>query len=410
MKNKPFLSLLLVTISLQIFAQEKNVNAASKLVGIDGKTAEARTLIKQAMEDSVTCNEARTWVVAGDIESAYFDTEYHKLSINPNDKRVDKSAMGQALIDAYHYYTKALPLDTIINRKGKVKTKYSKEIQKKLKGLALDRQYIWAASHFSQIKKRYPEAYEAFRINADLLGLQIFASDKVIASIPDSVRGHSYFNAGISAWSGGQPLKGAEMFCKARCHNFRKKEVFSYEIACYQALAQQDTALIAAAEKGMIEAAKAGYETFGTDIPLYLHIYIRGLCSDNRWKEATDLLNKEIEKSPENGILYRHRAFVYDQMKEDNKSVEDYIKAAQLSNDFETQLEAGRKIAMVGTKRIQEISIDAPDAKERRLKIITDYLQPALTFAQKAKSLNSDNPDTDIIIENITYCIESNSF
>ena len=37
-------------------------------------------------------------------------------------------------------------------------------------------------------------------------------------------------------------------------------------------------------------------------------------------------------------------------------------------------------------------------------------LERALEFATKAKAINPNNPDLDIIIENITYNIESNNF
>lgn len=410
MNKSKIIFLLIILFPFTTIGQEKAVNLAEKLIGIDGKTSEARILIQQAMSDSVTKHKAHTWFVAGNIEIGYFNNEYHKLTINPNDTRVDKTAMAQSILDAFSYYMKALPLDTILTKKGKVKTKYSKEIQRVVKDLYLNKHFLWSASIFNQQKRRYPDAYNAFTIQGDIPGLPLLRNDSEINSIPDSIRGLSYFNAGISAWTGGEPLIGARAFHQARSHNYLKSDVFNYEIACYQALAQADTLNINIAEQGMINAAKAGYETFGSVIPVFLHIYIRGLSSNGQYKTAIDILNTEIERAPNNHILYRNRAFVYDKANEDEKSVADYIIAAKSSNDFETLIEASRKIAMVGAKKIKEVNNTNPSAKEIKQDIIEDYLQWALEFAYKAKSINPDNPNTDVIIENITYDIESNRF
>ena len=108
MNHKAFIYVLALLFSLTTFAQNNNVISAEKLIKVKGNTSKARELIGQAMTDSTTANNARTWFVAANIEIEYFKDEYHKLTINPNDSRVDKIAMAQSLIDAYNYYLKAL--------------------------------------------------------------------------------------------------------------------------------------------------------------------------------------------------------------------------------------------------------------------------------------------------------------
>ena len=159
----------------------------------------------------------------------------------------------------------------------------------------------------------------------------------------------------------------------------------------------------------MINTAKAGYETFGNSVPLFLHLYIRGLSMNNQADIALDLLSREIAKTPQDGILYRHRAFVYDNIHDDENSVADYIKAAELTPDYETLIEASRKIGMVGIKKIREANNNSEPIENKR-QIIDCYFNKALEFATKAKAINPNNPDLDIIIENITYNIESNNF
>lgn len=407
--NKTIIISIICAISplFTAFPQEKAIKNAEKLIGIDGKTEEARTHITKAMADSITTNKAKTWYVAANIEEEYFHNEYHKLSVNPKDSRVNKTAMSQALLDAYKYYLKALSLDTTINKKGKIKTKYSNDIRQRVKKLYDDKLYIWVASHLTSEKKYYPLAHEAFVIQADIPGMAMFDKDKNMQTIPDSIRGLSYFNAGISAWSGGELQLGANMFRKARKYNYTKKEAFMYEIACYQAIAQKDTNNISTAEKNMIQIARDGYEVYGTDIPLFINLYIRGLVSDQQFELALELLNEEIEKDPENGILYKYRAYVYDQNKNDENSVNDYIKAAELTPEYETLIEASRKIAMVGDKKRRNLNYSEPNITQIKNDILTNYYQIALKYANKAKEINPDNPDSDIIIENIKYSMGS---
>ena len=412
MNHKIATLILAASACLSAFPQAKIVNEAEKLIGIDGKAAQARQLISQAMQDSTTKDDAHTWVVAANIEIEYFETEYHKLTINPADSRVDKTAMSQAIIDAYRYYSTALPLDTIITPKGKIKTKYSKEIQKRLKQIYLNRHFLWAASVFTQCDKRYPEAYNAFSTQGDIPGLHLYHNDKNLSSIADSIRGNAYYNAAVSAWSGQQHLIAAQTFHKARRHGYITKDLFAYEIACYQAVIQSDTLNIESAENAMFLTAKDGYDTYGCQEPLFLHLYIKGLTERQQFSQAITILDKEIALDPDNDSLYRHRAFVYDYAGDDDASVADYIKAGTLSSDFQTLIEAGKKIAMVGGMKINDINKtdNSDSAKAKKQQIVEMYFNQALAFANKAKAINPDNTNVDLLIENITYDITSNSY
>lgn len=64
---------------------------------------------------------------------------------------------------------------------------------------------------------------------------------------------------------------------------------------------------------------------------------------------------------------------------------------------------------MVGIKKIREANNNSEPIENKR-QIIDCYFNKALEFATKAKAINPNNPDLDIIIENITYNIESNNF
>jgi Flp pilus assembly protein TadD len=162
----------------------------------------------------------------------------------------------------------------------------------------------------------------------------------------------------------------------------------------------------------MFLTAKDGYDTYGCQEPLFLHLYIKGLTERQQFSQAITILDKEIALDPDNDSLYRHRAFVYDYAGDDDASVADYIKAGTLSTDFQTLIEAGKKIAMVGSMKINDINKtdNSDSAKAKKQQIVEMYFNQALAFANKAKAINPDNTNVDLLIENITYDITSNSY
>ena len=93
--------------------------------------------IEPAFTNPESANDVMTWYTAGKAAFGLYDKMYEaKLLQQP----VEDSDMAQALIAAYDYYQKALPLDSIVevdkngtpklNKDGskQVKTKYSKEM------------------------------------------------------------------------------------------------------------------------------------------------------------------------------------------------------------------------------------------------------------------------------------------
>ena len=121
----------LLTVALCVaasasFAQKKVVNEAQSIAkGSNADFGEARTLIKGALENPETKDDAKTWYVAGFIEDQQFNAERAKqiLGQQPNEP-----VMYEALYGILPYFQKAYELDQLPNEKGKVKPKYTKDI------------------------------------------------------------------------------------------------------------------------------------------------------------------------------------------------------------------------------------------------------------------------------------------
>ena len=76
-------------------------------------------------------------------------------------KEVKKDLIGKSILEGYDFYQKALPLDTVVDAKGKVKTKYSKDI---IKGIKEHYNDFNNAALFLWEVEDYPNAVKAWEL------------------------------------------------------------------------------------------------------------------------------------------------------------------------------------------------------------------------------------------------------
>lgn len=398
MKRFLTLALCMATIGA-MSAQKQVVDQAKKLAGKTDKIEEARALIKQAMENPETANQANTYVVAAKIEQDAYDKARTAQMINPNDDKIDPLAMSTQLINGYNYYMKALPLDSIPNEKGQVKPKFSKDIIATINANFND--FFNAGGQFYNNKKYYPEAYEAFMIYGNLPKWE--HANKTVAATPDSVVNMAFFNAGLSAYAGNALKESAEAFKAARKNNSDNPQNYIYEIACWQYLTQNDSTLEQTAKDAIEEIAYDGYNKFGLEQMLFINNLINAYVNDNKYDQALALVNDAISKNPDNANLYGLQGFIYDRMNQDDKSLEAYRKAASFEKvDAGTLLNAARKVFQVGTNKYGQLD---PNDEASRMAIKNDYFEAAKSIAERAKTLDPDNSDVNYILENIDYVL-----
>lgn len=385
-------------------AQKATVDQAAKLAGKPAQLNEARQLIKQAMENPETANDARTYFVAGKIEFDAFDKATTAKMLNPDDPTAAGTVMADELLNGYKYFLQALPLDSLPDAKGQVKPKFSKDILGKISGHANDF-FNAGASYFNE-KMYFPQAYEAFMIYGDLPASGMLG--KAASLIDPSQVATSYFNAGLSAYSGNDVEKSAEAFRKARLANYDQPESFTYEIACWQNIAINDESRAKEAQAKIYEAAKAGHEKFGLEHPLFINNMINSMVIDNDIDGAIAVLNSLISENPENSNLYGLRGFVYDRIDNDEASEADYRKAASLPDvDFETLKNASKKIFLIGTKKWNDIEGASAEAAAARQNVKTNYFEAAKAIAEKAGTMNPNDSGLQNILESIDYALET---
>lgn len=385
-------------------AQKANVDQAAKLSGKTDQLNQARSLIKQAMENPETQNDARTYYIAGKIEFDAYDNATKAKMINPNDASAQGTAMADELLQGYKYFLKALPLDSLPDEKGKVKPKFSKDMIGKIGGHAND--FFTAGADYFNNKDYYPQAYEAFMIYGDLPESGMLG--KMAELIDPSQIATSYFNAGLSAYSGNAVDESAKAFRKARLAGYDDPNCYIYEIACWQSIAQKDESRMKEVQSKILDVAKAGNEKYGLAQPIFINNMINSIVTDGKIDEALAELNKIIEANPDNANLYGLRGYVYDRAEKDTESEADYRKAASLPDvDFETLKNASKKIFRVGTSKWNNLEGVSPETTAARQDIKTNYFETAKQIAEKAQAMQPDDSDIQNVLESINYALET---
>ncbi|MDE7412869.1 MAG: hypothetical protein K2N05_03635 [Muribaculaceae bacterium] len=399
---KKLFSFALCSLALcSVNAQKTNVDAAKKLSGKIDKIEEARALINDAKENPETSKDPFTYFTAGKIEFDAFDSAKRKQALNPNDKDVNPLNMGQQLINGYNNMVLVMPLDQEPNEKGEIKPKYTKDALKQINGHFDD--YWNGALAFYQEQKYYPEAYNAFLIYGSLPTSEY--ADKKVAATPDSLYNQALFNAGVCAYSGNSLKEAADAFKKARMQGTSNEQNYVYEIACWQNLASKDSTLAEASKNEINAIARAGYEKFGMDQPIFINNLVNSLVFDDKLDEAIDLINSQIQKTPEIASLYGLLGFTYDRKGDDDASVAAYKKAASLPGiDAENLKLVCKKLYRVGASLRENMNPADKAAKEN---IKNEYFLAAKDAALKAKELSPETThDMDSWIENIDYALD----
>lgn len=384
-----------------LFAQKALVEQAKKLSGKPDKLEEARSLIKQAMQNPETQNDAQTYYIAGKIEMDAFDNGFKNKMINPNDPSAQGGVMADEIVAAYNYFLQALPLDSMPNEKGQIKPKFSKDIINKINGHAAD--FFTAGADYYNEKAYYPQAYNAFMIYGNLPEGILAANAK---DFNQQQIATAFFNAGLAASQGGAPEESAQAFKKARLAGYEQPEATIYEIACWQTIAQQDESRFAEAQANIKTAAQAGIDAFGIDNSIFLNNLINSMVSDGEIDQAIAKLNELIAANPEAANLYGLRGYVYDRAEKDDLSEADYRKASSLpSADFETLKNTSNKLYRVGATKLNDLEGTSAETKAAREDIKVNYFIEAQNLANRANEMQPGDPYIQNILDSIDYAL-----
>lgn len=380
----------------------KEVEGKSK--GFDADFAKARTQLAPALTDAETKDDAQTWYVAGTIEFGDYDSQLGKKAVG---QAADDKAMGESLVKGYEYFMTAFPLDTIpevdktgapkLNKDGspKVKTKYSKDMAKKLAAhyndYASGGLFLWEAQD-------YPGAYKAWSIYTSLPQNPSLGKDAPAAA-PDSIVGQIYYFQGLAAWQAEKLDDAIAAFRSALKLGYNESSLYDYAIGV--AAQKQDEGMI-------VEFAQEANKVYGDTTTKYLTIIINDKINKEKYDEAMTLLEQAIAVAPNNAELYDVRGILYQSQKKNDEAQADFEKAVSLNPDYmKAQLDLGR-VLYAKAVAIEENAGTLDNAAYNKLREdqIDPLLKQAVPYLENALNNEQTESDARRLLRSIYYTLD----
>lgn len=384
----------LLTVALCVaasasFAQKKAVNEAQSIAkGEKPDFGEARTLVKGAMENPESKNDAKTWYVAGFIEDQQFSAERTKqvLGQQPNEP-----VMYDALINILPNFTKAYELDQVPNEKGKVKPRFTKDI----KGIlgANHVYYINGGAYFFD-QKDYKKAYDFFDQYLQISDLPMFKGEQVAER--DSNFMTVQFYAAVAATQLGDSKLAVAALERAKNMDYRGSDVYQY--LCYEYEQAKDTVNFEKTlEEGMVKFPNEKY---------FLMSLINNYIYSNRNEKAIEYLNTAIAKESNNAQLYDVMGRVYETGLKDFANAEKFFsKAIEVDANYTDALSnLGRVYYNQGVNKQGEANmINDSKQYQEELGKAKDFFKKALPYFEKAHQLKPDDREYMTALRGIYY-------
>ena len=387
----------LLTVALCVaasasFAQKKVVNEAQSIAkGSNADFGEARTLIKGALENPETKDDAKTWYVAGFIEDQQFNTERAKqiLGQQPNEP-----VMYEALYGILPYFQKAYELDQLPNEKGKVKPKYTKDIKSIL---SANHVYLFNGGAFYFDKQEYKKAYDFFNQYVEISELPMFAGTQTAEK--DSTFMTVQFYAAAAASLAKDSRLAIAALERAKNTPYRQYDVYQY--LCYEygeAITAQDSVML---EKTFEE----GMQVF-PDSAFFLNNLINTYIYSNRNEKALEMLNVAIQKNPNDANLYNVMGRVYETGLKDYANAEKNFQIAleKDPNLTDALSNIGRIYYNQGVNKLSEANMINDSKKyQEELGMAKDLFKKALPYYKKAHEAEPEKMDNMIALRGIYY-------
>ena len=387
----------LLTVALCVaasasFAQKKVVNEAQSIAkGSNADFGEARTLIKGALENPETKDDAKTWYVAGFIEDQQFNAERAKqiLGQQPNEP-----VMYEALYGILPYFQKAYELDQLPNEKGKVKPKYTKDIKSIL---SANHVYLFNGGAYYFDKQEYKKAYDFFNQYVEISELPMFAGTQTAEK--DSTFMTVQFYAAAAASLAKDSRLAIAALERAKNTPYRQYDVYQYLWYEYgEARTAQDSVML---EKTFEE----GMQVF-PDSAFFLNNLINTYIYSNRNEKALEMLNVAIQKNPNDANLYNVMGRVYETGLKDYANAEKNFQIAleKDPNLTDALSNIGRIYYNQGVNKLSEANMINDSKKyQEELSMAKDLFKKALPYYKKAHEAEPEKMDNMIALRGIYY-------
>ena len=389
--KKLLLTVVLCLSVVLVFGQKKVLNEAKKEIGNSSPNfTDARNLIKQALQDVETKGQAETWYVAGLIENKQFDVERSKELIG---QKADDKTMYLALKGIMPNFIIADSLDMSPDAKGKVKSKYRKDMKAIMTANKL--YYINGGAYFFE-HKDYQTAYDLFQQYLNIPNMKMFEGENLAAT--DSLYSQIKFYSAISLSQLGDPKKTIAAYLDMKDDGYKENEVYQY--LCYEYEQTKDTA-------GLIVALKEGAEKFPGE-SYYLLSLINQYIYTNQNDEAISYLNKAISVKPDDAQLYDVLGRIYENKGEFDKAEESFNKSISLDPTYADAVGNLGRIYYNQAVEAQQIANEIADNNKYKTEIakVKEMFRKALPYFEKAHQMKPDERDYMVALRGIYYNLD----
>ena len=364
------LMITMVAFSATAMAQGAKVTSATSNIKY-GQLDKAKDAIEEAILHEKTKDQAKTWMVRGDVYKAIAETK------NPDMKALCATPTRVALDS----YKKAISLDA----KGSLR----KQINTQLSLMSFTVQN--AAYEFSD-KKDLVNALDCFEQSLSIDSL----------TTPGKIDSVFLYNAGLIA----DQVKNIE---KARYYYNRCIDIRYYGSQVFGLLAltyknQGDTATyMATLERGM--------KVYPEDCqPLLIEI-TNHYITNNQADLALEYLDKAINGEPNKAEFHQAKGALLDQLGKPDEAKVSYEKAIEINPDFfDPWLNLGVQVynkAVEMAKAANDIPANKPKEYDAAIAAAFDQMNKAIPYFEKAHSVKPDDAYTMQALKECYYKLRS---
>lgn len=389
MKKISFLALALGA-ALCAMAQANTIKDAERAMKNGDDYDKVAALVKPLLAE----NPGEANFIAASAAYKEYDKMIGLKSFGKLKTNADTVKMDRLLLPAYEHITVALKNDTVVDAKGKVKTKNSKDIINLLAGHYKD--YLDAGVELYN-HRDYKGAYDAW---ADYVAMHDIAPlterlAKMGVLQPDSVVGEIAFNQALAAWQGDNFEDAISAFLKAREKGFKSKKIYDFGIAVSQAAQKPDTLLF---------FAKQGLELYGTEDPQYIAMIVNYYLQKEDYDEAFNYVNRAIEMEPENSQYYVIQGVLFDRIDKKDEAKAAFLKATELDpNNGQALYNYGRSLCEEAFALNDAAPATQAEYEEYYNNTIKPVFEQAVEVLEKAYAADPDNRDVLLYLENAYY-------
>ena len=388
MKKLALLTAALLAGVLVMPAQKQVLKDAEQALK-DGKApAEVIKLITPAFSDPETATMAQTYFIPGkacfsDYDELFALKQFNKLPENGN------ASMVADMLQGYEYFMKALPLDSVVDAKGKVKTKYSKDIVSTLKGHHND--FNNAAIAAWELKD-YPSAYKAWEYFFEIIENPALAPKSLPA---DTTLAELRYNQALAAWQADSLANALAAFEKSKALGYNKKQLYDYAIAVASNMHDDEAVFVWAGEAEPL---------YGDQDANYLGFIINYYLQKQDYDKAFSMVDEAISKNPSNAQYYVVKGILYDNQDKKAEAKDMFAKALEVdANNSMALYQYGRSLC----EEAYKLSDSAPTSPEEGEKYYNEKIVPkfkeAADYLEKAWNIDNNNTDALRYLENVYY-------